>query len=264
MEQQDGNATLEKKQIKIKMLQINLNHCKNAQELLTQSTEQYGIDIVFISEPWSPPSYWLNDGHKCASIWIPQPTNKFKSIKSLYKSKGIVAVQLDDYTYISCYFSPNISLEAYTEGISELERFLDTIRVDKCIITGDFNAKSPAWGSNKLDDHGTIVMEMSNNFGLIPKVSSGSHTFERNGHCSTIDIILCGTIAYNYITSSHILEDYTASDHRYLKHVLTMDTTNNTRSISGTKKRGMVVESGNRCLEKSFHQLSSSITESSY
>ncbi|XP_076301847.1 uncharacterized protein LOC143219944 [Lasioglossum baleicum] len=210
----------------IKILQINLNHCKNAQELLTQSAMQYAIDVVLISEPWSPPSYWHNDGHKSASIWLPQPGNKLNRVKCLYKSKGIVAVQIQDHTFISCYISPNISLESYTERISELERFLDTINIDKCIIAGDFNAKSTVWGSRILDDHGTVVMEMCNNFGLIPKVSTGSHTFERNGHYSTIDILLCGSTAYNGITSSQILEDYTASDHRYLKHVLSTNTAN--------------------------------------
>lgn len=111
-----------------------------------------------------------------------------------------------------------------------MERFLDTINVNNCIIAGDFNAKSTAWGSKLLDDHGTLVMEMCNNFGLIPKVSSGTHTFERNGHLSTIDIILCGTTAYNGITSSQILEDYTASDHRYLKHAPSTNTANTANS----------------------------------
>ncbi|XP_076301826.1 uncharacterized protein LOC143219917 [Lasioglossum baleicum] len=149
----DPNKTSSPEKKLVKMMQINLNHCKNAQELLTQSTAQHEIDIVFVSEPWAPPTYWINDGHRDASIWIPQPSNKFNNIKSLFKSKGIAAVQLDDYIYISCYFSPNTSLEVYTERISELERFLDTINVEKCIIAGDFNAKSTAWGSNILDDH---------------------------------------------------------------------------------------------------------------
>ncbi|XP_076301945.1 uncharacterized protein LOC143220096 [Lasioglossum baleicum] len=227
MEQQSTTSTPVRKQIK--MLQINLNHCKNAQELLTQSAIQHEIDIVFISEPWSPPSFWHNDGHKSSSIWIPQPISNLNSIKSLYKSKGLVAVQIEDYIFISCYISPNVSLESYTGKIAELESFLDTISTDKCVIAGDFNAKSTAWGSRSLDDHGTVVLEMCNNFGLIPKVSTGSHTFERNGYVSTIDILLCGATAYNGITSSQILEEYTASDHRYLKHVLTINIANATK-----------------------------------
>lgn len=211
----------------IKIMQINLNHCKNAQDLLIQTAEQLSIDVVMISEPWKPPSYWFNDDHKNASIWTPLPSKKFKTIKSIYKSKGITAIQLNDYVYISCYVSPNISISEYTKYIMDLESFLNTIDTNFCIIAGDFNAKSPAWGSSNLDERGILVMETCNNRNLKPTISQGSGTFERNGHTSTIDILLCGIDIARNLSSSRILEKYTASDHKYILHVFTYDQTKN-------------------------------------
>lgn len=212
---------------RINILQINLNHCKNAQELLTQSVLQHQIDLVVISEPWQPPSYWFNDDHKNASIWIPQPAEKFTTIKSLYKTKGIVSIQVDNYIYISCYFSPNISIESYVEKISELENFLNTVNYNNCVIAGDFNAKSPSWGSNVLDNRGSIIMETCNNFDLLPINSQGKFTFERNGHYSKIDILIAGTTVARDLISSHVLNEYTASDHRYILHALVPVNKNN-------------------------------------
>ncbi|XP_076301781.1 uncharacterized protein LOC143219861 [Lasioglossum baleicum] len=168
---------------KFKILQINLNRCRMAQDLLNQTAAQLGADIVIISEPWSPCSHWHNDGFKDASIWIPMYTiGAFNSIKKSFKSKGIVAVQLGDFTVVSCYFSPNITLVHYKDRITELESLLEKIDTERCIIAGDLNAKSPLWGSGMLDDRGGVVMEMINNHSIIPTCSQGAYTFERNGH----------------------------------------------------------------------------------
>ncbi|XP_076301785.1 uncharacterized protein LOC143219864 [Lasioglossum baleicum] len=152
---------------KFKILQINLNRCRMAQDLLNQTATQLGADIVIISEPWSPWTHWHNDGFKDASIWIPMfSIGAFNSIKKSFKSKGIVAVQLGDFTVVSCYFSPNITLDHYKDRITELESFLEKIDPERCIIAGDLNAKSPVWGSGTLDDRGGVVMEMVNNHKL--------------------------------------------------------------------------------------------------
>ncbi|XP_076302014.1 uncharacterized protein LOC143220195 [Lasioglossum baleicum] len=223
----------EKKTLKI--LQINLNHCKLAQELITQTANQLEADIVIIAEPWSPQTYWYNDGYKGSSIWIPQ-IGKFSSIHGLYKGNGIVAIQLETYTIVSCYFSPNKTSEEYKERIAELENFLNSIDVNRCIIAGDFNAKSPAWGSSTLDEHGGIIMELCNSCDVIPTLSEGTFTFERNGHKTLIDFMLCGKSVSENISNSRILEEYTASDHRYLMHEFLLNEQNK-NNIQKNKKK---------------------------
>lgn len=181
---------------KFKIFQINLNRCKMAQDLLNQTATQLGVDIVIISEPWSPLSQWHNDGFRDASIWIPMPSiGSFADIKNIFRSKGIVAVQPGDYTVVSCYFSPNSTPEFYKDRIAELESFLETINTDLCIVAGDFNAKSPVWGSGSLDDHGGVVMEMVNNHNLIPTCSQGTHVPCQGVHC--LQSPIPGTRIYN-------------------------------------------------------------------
>ncbi|XP_076301944.1 uncharacterized protein LOC143220095 [Lasioglossum baleicum] len=218
----------------LKILQINLNHCKMAQNLVTQTANQLGADIVLVSEPWSPQSHWFNDGHKCASIWIPQ-SDTHSNIQGLYSGKGNVAVRLDSYVVVSCYFSPNRTIEEYKDRIAELENFLNTIDISRCIVAGDFNAKSPAWGSSTLDGHGGIIMEMCNSCELIPTLSQGKFSFEKNGRRTLIDFMLCGKTAAEAISSSRILEEFTASDHRYLLHEFQLN--DNKNKAQKVKKR---------------------------
>ena len=55
-----------------KVLQINLNHCAIAQDLLSQLIREEKADIVIISEQYRDPSEpsWVTDGTSMAAIWV--------------------------------------------------------------------------------------------------------------------------------------------------------------------------------------------------
>ncbi|XP_078051352.1 uncharacterized protein LOC144477501 [Augochlora pura] len=90
---------------------------------------------------------------------------------------------------------------------------------DLTIVAGDFNAKAVTWGSRFTDKRGFEILEMAARNDLRPIRSRGDFTFERNGHKSLIDILLCSKNCVMGLEISEILEVYTASDHRYLRHV---------------------------------------------
>ena len=55
-----------------KVLQINLNHCAVAQDLLFQLIREEKAGVVIISEQYrdlSEPS-WVTDGTSTAAIWV--------------------------------------------------------------------------------------------------------------------------------------------------------------------------------------------------
>ena len=55
-----------------KVLQINLNHCAVAQDLLSQLIREEKADIVIISEQYRDLSEasWVTDATSTAAIWV--------------------------------------------------------------------------------------------------------------------------------------------------------------------------------------------------
>ncbi|XP_078051391.1 uncharacterized protein LOC144477537, partial [Augochlora pura] len=118
-----------------------------------------------------------------------------------------------------CYISPNIPMRVFLDILNELDSEICKSGPDLTIVAGDFNAKAVTWGSRFTDKRGFEILEMAARNDLRPIRSRGDFTFERNGHKSLIDILLCSKQCVTGLEISEILEVYTASDHRYLRHV---------------------------------------------
>ncbi|XP_078051625.1 uncharacterized protein LOC144477759 [Augochlora pura] len=204
----------------LKILQINLHRCKLAQDLMTQHVMENGIEIVAISEPYRCHTSWATDLNQDAAIWVtPVVSNKNKIIEDVIKEKGVVAISIDMVKIFSCYISPNIEIGEFQDILAVLENGIVKVGADNSIIMGDFNAKSISWGSKLTDRRGYEILELSARNNISPVRSQGSFTFDRDGHTSLIDIILCGKKCVEALKSSVILDNYTASDHRYLRHI---------------------------------------------
>ena len=52
------------------ILQINMNHCRLAHDLLNQTVMKYKADIVIISDPLYNPGGWLMNDSRTAAIWF--------------------------------------------------------------------------------------------------------------------------------------------------------------------------------------------------
>ncbi|XP_078051813.1 uncharacterized protein LOC144477961 [Augochlora pura] len=205
---------------KVIILQINLHRCKLAQELLTQYVEEKEISIVVISEPYRIPDSWYGDLKHDAAIWVtPMYTRKCSNIQSVTKDKGVVGIAIDQLKVFSCYISPNIPLSEFQEVLALLEKEVSRVGPNHSIIAGDLNAKAVTWGSRYTDNRRYEVLEMAIRNDMTPIRSRGDHTFERNGGKSLIDIMICGKECAAALTKSIILDEYTASDHRYVKHI---------------------------------------------
>ncbi|XP_078051304.1 uncharacterized protein LOC144477450 [Augochlora pura] len=204
----------------LKILQINLHRCKLAQDLMTQYVMENGIEIVAISEPYRCHTSWATDINQDAAIWAtPVTSNENKITEDAIKEKGVVAISIDKVKIFSCYISPNIEIGEFQDILAVLENGIVKVGADNSIIMGDFNAKSISWGSKLTDRRGYEILEMSARNNISPVRSQGRFTFDRDGHTSLIDIILCGKKCVEALKSSVILGNYTASGHRYLRHI---------------------------------------------
>lgn len=204
----------------LKILQINLNRCSAAQELLEQTVLEVEADLVLISEPYRCKDFWFRDTNKDAAIWAtPKWVKRGHPLKLLGRCEGSVIIRAGDLLVASCYYPPSLSLETFETRLDELEARLTRRNTDDTIVAGDFNAKSPVWGSRKWDHRGNMVLDFCGRTGLVPVRSEGRFSFERNNKTSLIDIILCNGGKIGSMVSSKILDGYTGSDHRYLLHV---------------------------------------------
>ncbi|XP_076383563.1 uncharacterized protein LOC143260824 [Megalopta genalis] len=189
----------------LNILQINLNHCRLAHNLLQQNAVDWEID---------------------AAIWITErAAMRLAPIQLLASADGYVAVRISDITVVNCYSSPNIRLDAFVTHLQHLDDLMGILDHNHTIVAGNFNAKSPAWGSAETSSRGTAALEMANRVRICPVVSKEGHTYNRNGRHSLIDIMLCGRSVLRRLASSTILNTETAADHLYIRYVLTNNTT---------------------------------------
>ncbi|XP_078051900.1 uncharacterized protein LOC144478053, partial [Augochlora pura] len=202
-----------------RILQINLNGCRIAQELMHQTAVELGVELVIISEPWKTLPHWHTDPSGKAAVWVTERGVKNnEKIRAVGCKEGAVAVELDEATVISCYFSPNISFSAFEERLEGLQELIMECDRDKTLAMGDFNAKSPAWGSKRGDNRGLATLELAGCCGLTPLLCEGEYSFERNGRYSLIDIALSGKDPLARWVFSKILDTDSASDHYYIVH----------------------------------------------
>lgn len=134
------------------------------------------------------------------------------------------AVRIKNLTVVSTYFSPNITTDLFAYKSKSLMQFINKERSkgNSIILGGDFNAKSPAWGSKEQNLRGNILLEdlLGNN--IFPCTPQGGHTFERGNSTSNLDFVAISQDLLNkkYDISSKILNAETASDHKYIFTVI--------------------------------------------
>lgn len=122
--------------------------------------EDEGVDIAIISEPRVIPDSpcWLGSTDGLAAVcW---KTSHFNGCKLVKRNKNYVIVRLNGVegkvNIVSCYLAPSMKRK-------EVQDCLDAMREDikslgrNVIVEGDFNAKSPLWGSPYYSPRGREV-----------------------------------------------------------------------------------------------------------
>lgn len=147
----------------LKILQINTDRSRTAQDLMLQFAREEGIDVVIASEIYRSPT---NDGR-----WATDPSGKaaiivtgMPPIQHLWGSSvpGMIAADVGGITFISCYASPAMTTQ-------EFSIFLDAVYIDArthphVVLAGDFNGWHQEWGSARTKDKGEELLAITNLF----------------------------------------------------------------------------------------------------
>jgi Reverse transcriptase (RNA-dependent DNA polymerase)/Endonuclease-reverse transcriptase len=198
------------------ILQINLNGCRLAQEVMCRIAEEQSADLVLITEPYRfgsrPPRYHTSADEK-AAIWVAAPQLRIT---------GLPAGAADCWTWIeaggvriySCYLSPNAPFQRFTDALMDLEESIRSSALP-VILTGDFNSKAPEWGSPVTNRRGTVLAEMASQLGM-HAVNTGASTFVRGSSSSVLDVTFAEDSVLGRVLGWRVLDTHSFSDHLYI------------------------------------------------
>ena len=204
----------------LKVLQANLGHGRDAQNLVLQAAREEKADVLILSDVLRPPE---NNGRwafsSCKAVAVVAVGELPIQRVWCSEAQGLVAAQIGGVVFISCYAPPSLNL-------AEFERFLEAIELEgfshpQVVVAGDFNARHEEWGSPRTCDRGEELHGMVEQLGLIVINQGREYTFDGNGVAlpSIVDVAFASpSIARpdTWVVSTR----YTASDHRYVLYTV--------------------------------------------
>ncbi|CAB0032469.1 unnamed protein product, partial [Trichogramma brassicae] len=138
----------------MRILQLNLNHCKAAQDLLSQTILEQRINVAVVCDQHKnldPPYTWLADANSQAAIWVQggggvqehparaRPFFTWARINGIYLFSVYAPPRLADVEFSALLI--NIIEKAWEKR--------------PLIVAGDFNAWATEWGCRKTWQRGS-------------------------------------------------------------------------------------------------------------
>ncbi|KAH8315892.1 hypothetical protein KR074_009511, partial [Drosophila pseudoananassae] len=107
----------------ILVLQLNLNHCRAAQDVLSQTARETKADITLLSEPHRTGSdnRWAVDLSGKVAIWSCGATGA--TMHSVHSAEGFVRARIGGAWLYSCYMAPSLTT-------NEFQRMMDCLGND--------------------------------------------------------------------------------------------------------------------------------------
>jgi hypothetical protein len=216
----------------LKVLQVNLNRCRAAHDVLEQTVQERGIGLCLLSEPNEQITRrkrtWVKDDDCDTAIWW-TGLDRETAIRNRGAGEGFSWLDVEGVAVIySCYFSPNRELpefEAYLESLGNSIRGHGPGK--RLVITGDFNAAHPSWGGRRGNginrDRGEPLLDWMAEQGLSSVNDGRSPTFVGPRGSSFVDLTMVCDGAAPLLRGWRVGGEETMSDHRYLWFELASD-----------------------------------------
>lgn len=224
-------------------IQLNINRCRVAQDLLQKTASELRANIVMGQEPNKQKTEEYNsDIEKDTCIWI----NGNVTATKYAKNKGFNYVETEREIYISCYFSPNKTAEDFEKYLYELSKIIKRSKKD-IIIGGDLNAKSITFGSTDTNRRGQMLEEFVNSHNLIPINTGNEPTFTNKNGSSRIDITMATEKIARGIKNWTVRSDIESlSPHKVIYFEIHKNRNNDKRQAQAQQKKWKI-NTTNKC-----------------
>ncbi|XP_041450123.1 uncharacterized protein LOC121404537 [Drosophila obscura] len=194
----------------MRVIQLNLNHCRAAQDLLAQTVRECGSDLAILSEPYKAcdTRHWASDSTGKASLWAcGSDPPKLCNIKA---GNGYVRAKVGNLWTYSCYLAPSLLLDSFNRIIEEI---VDDARSrTNVLIAGDYNAWAQEWGCQSTNARGRSLLEAFASLDLALLNEGTQQTFSRASGGSIIDLTFSSP-SLSREARWQMANVYTGSDH---------------------------------------------------
>ncbi|XP_060665478.1 uncharacterized protein LOC132797741 [Drosophila nasuta] len=175
----------------MKIMQLNLNHCAAAQDLLLESIRENEVDVCVLSEPFRPGfgADWTCDHTGKAAIWVcGRNPHQFGHQQA---DGGFVRALVGSVWVYSVYLAPSLSISDFANTLDRLAA--DVRDHSPAFVAGDFNAWAVDWGSMVTNQRGRLVVEAFASLDLTLLNQGSKWTFSRAGTGSIVDLTFCSS-----------------------------------------------------------------------
>ncbi|CAB0039258.1 unnamed protein product [Trichogramma brassicae] len=197
----------------MRILQLNLNHCKAAQDLLSQTILEQLINVAVVCDQYKnldPPYTWLADANSQAVIWVQgggmvqeRPT-RARPFFTWARINGIY--------FFSVYAPPRLADVEFSALLTNIiEEAWDKRPLS---VAGDLNAWSTEWRCRVTRQRGTTLLDALATLEAALLNTGDTPTFAGALGYSIIDLTFASDTLAPRITSWAISELYTHSDHQ--------------------------------------------------
>lgn len=204
----------------IRVLQINVGVCRASQDLALATANEKEADVLIICEQHrdrGEDNRWFPDANGRAAIAVLSNI----SVDAIGQpSPGFRWLEIKGYRLYSCYISPNVTFLEFEAFLVGLEASVRTA-TGPVVVAGDFNSKSPEWGSPREDRRGRALADLIAALGLAVRNEGGQPTFVRGASESHLDLTLATQAAIANVTDWAVMEEETLSLHMYIGFKIT-------------------------------------------
>src|ERR1700710_921125 len=184
----------------MRLLQLNLNHCEVAQDLLRQTVAEKQIDVAIVSE------HYRRDK---AAIWA---CGEFPVQEVAVRGEaGYVVARLGGVYVFSCYAPPSLDLHEFQQLMAKIADDARTYKPN--IIAGDFNAWAEEWGSRTTNARGEALLETFAGLDIVLANNGDTSTFRSSNGSSIVDLTFTSPALARGMRWD-VSEEYTHSDHQ--------------------------------------------------
>lgn len=197
----------------MKVLLINVGRSYAAQDMAYATAVELNADILFICEPNKKRvqnNIWLKDTRtNVAAILL----NRNLEVQNHKACEGYLIVSFEKVNFVCCYISPNIDILDYK---NEVDQIMGNVQGQEYVILGDFNAKSPYWGSPVQNEKGHYWVEWLSARDMVVHNAGDRPTFVRGTTESHIDVTVSTSEVAKLINNWEVLETESLTEHKYI------------------------------------------------
>ncbi|CAB0038087.1 unnamed protein product, partial [Trichogramma brassicae] len=197
----------------MRILQLNLNHCEAAQDLLCDSISKLRIDVAILCEQYknlAPANTWLADADGQAAIWVHEeiPVQERPARVHPY----FAWARIGGIFFFSVYAPPRLSEREFSALLANITEEARGRR--PLVIAGDFNAWSTKWGCREIRPRASILLDSLALLDAVLLNTGDVPTFNGRKGSSIVDLTFVFETLTPRVLSWTVSGLYTHSDHQ--------------------------------------------------